>query len=192
MGRKPEGLPAGYYSLREYAKRKGVSHPAVRDAINAGKIERGTGYVEFGQNWYVVEAVADRQWYSHWTGRGNTNPALGVTLAPGGMDDDDDTDRATKNRIGLKDKEQLLDIALKKEKLLAQKKLTVPRADVDKALFAKAQEIRNELLSIPNRVIHNLRAAKTTHEAEQLLRTEIENSLRRLADAELKKTLDNI
>lgn len=167
-------------TISEYAKYRGVSRTAVYKAINSGKIIKGT-YKHTDGTPRIVKAVADAEWSS------NYNPAYDRVTQSGG------TPVPIRDKVNTSEKGEATLAAAKKAKAVYDAKLAeleykkkagilVEKDQVYKSLFAFGQELRNNLLNIPDRIMPDIRAAVTDSEAHSLLYEAIAKELEKLAE----------
>jgi hypothetical protein len=183
-------------SIREYARRRGVSDTAVRKAINSGKIERGRVFNDKGAP-EILESIANEEWAQY---APVVKPAKATTVtpiqsakpaapnptppapvvpheAPKPQAGTIAAARLVKEQLNAK----LLEIELK-EKL---GKL-VDKDKVYAALFSAGKELRVNLQTIPDRHIDDILAAPSRNEAHTILYNAIAEVLEQIT--ELGKT----
>lgn len=180
-------------SIREFARRVGVSDAAIRKAISSGRISKAVGRNPANGRPTVDYAMASEEWAASGGGAHSTNytpTAVSQTIRAAG-----NTDAA--NLGGAQAKSQPADavtmVAAKKAqavyiakiKELEYRKMAgilVEKDQVYKALFAFGQELRNNLLNIPDRIMPDIRAAVTDSEAHAMLYEAIANELDKLSE----------
>lgn len=183
-------------SLREYARRRGVSDTAVRKAINAGKIVEGRIF-ESGIP-RIIEAIADKEWNLYETRAKVTQnpttpatkpvkPAAPHTQAPAVVHPvQDHTNEPPKPPAGSLAAARLVQAQLKAKLLEIEVReksgRLVDRDKVYAALFSAGKELRTALQSIPDRFIDEIIAAGSRNEAHTVLYNAIADALERSAD----------
>lgn len=179
-------------SIRDFADRVGVSETAVRKAIKSGKIT-DKSIDRTNPNRPQIDALkAAAEWgKSYDPNRPRTSAVTDVIKvaatreAPRGKLVKDDpaqteegnklaTVRRTQAEIALQN--SALDLQIKKGKY-------VDKSKVYKALFKAGQDVRSTFQALPDRVIDNILAAKSRHEAHEILTDAISDALEQLADA---------
>lgn len=171
---------AKHLTVTEYAKRRGVSRTAVYKAIKAEKIVKGHYKGDDGYP-RIIPEIADQEWSN------NYNPAYDRVTKTGG------TPVSVKDRAEATEKGEATLAAAKKAKAVYDAKLAeleykkkagilVEKDQVYKALFAFGQELRNNLLNIPDRIMPDIRAAVTDSEAHAMLYEAIAKELEKLAE----------
>jgi hypothetical protein len=184
-----------WVSLREYARRKGVSDTAVRKAIKSGKISKALKTNAKNGRPLVNPDVADSEWSA------NHNPAHERVTRSGSsaFKDHADTsnasaDVASGSVLGNAGKGgEATFAAAKRAKAVYDAQLArldyetragklVPKADVYKALYSAGQELRTSLMAIPDRVVDEMLSAPSRNDAHQMLVEAIASSLEALVD----------
>lgn len=168
----------GLLSMNVYAKRIGVSHTLVQKALKQGKIIRG--YIAGKIDPYI----ANQEW--------------GRSYIPEFKDYEPDEPAATNDtrHIDIKKKENLVQKAQQTSAILRSKKLQlevkekegklIDRERANLAMAALGQMLRQEVLSVPARVIDLIMAVKDRDEAYQILYSELEMALRSTSDLKIK------
>lgn len=171
-------------SLREYARRLGVSDTAVRKAIKAGKIVKGV--VRKDGKPFIVQSVADAEW------RENHKPTMQVTQSGKHMFAETAN---VGDKASVPSSSEATFAAAKRAKAVYDAKLAelefkkksgslVDKNEVYKALYGAGQEMRAAFTSIPDRVIDDLLACKNRHEAHQKLTDAIYEALETFTNIE--------
>jgi hypothetical protein len=180
-------MPESAISIREYSRRVGVSDTAVHKAIRAGKISPDAITIHPGNGRRMIyESIASRDWKAHIESSGIESPASpGVKSSPSTTENrpapiresftpPDGTLQAARKA------KAVYDAKLAELKYKQQSGSLVPKDQVYSELFSKGQEIREALLAIPDRVIDQLRAAKSRAGAHKILTEAIHEELTRL------------
>ena len=189
-------------SMREYARRKGCSDPAVIKAVKTGKIVKGCVIDEHGKK-KINPEIADAEWASNSDPlRAKMGDRFDLSAAiPKGFE------RVPKPAIKAKLEpkhvvpsypavkslqDETLASARKAQEVYKAKIAEVDykkrigelvmKADVYKALFAFGQELRTQFQAIPDRVVDNMLAASNRNEAHNILYEAITVVLENLSD----------
>jgi hypothetical protein len=162
-------------SLREYARRRGISHVAVQRAVNAGRIRTVDGKID--------AELADREWRENTdpskprnriTGRPKQARTPGEPSEPmdfGGADGGSGTASGYARARAAREVAQAQLARLE----LEQKRGTLVEADqVRAAAFNTARRARDQLLAIPERLAAILAATTDAGEVLAILEREIE------------------
>ena len=189
-------------SIREYARRRGISDTAVRKAIKAGKIEKGL--TDIGGVPAILESIANQEWAQYAPVTREPKPASKTPLpnnptpaprpaqpvappqpqAPA-------SGEAPKPQAGTIAAARLVKEQLHAKKLELEIKVMmgklVDKEKVYSMLFNAGQEIRSTFQSIPDRFIDEIISAPSRNEAHALLYNAITDALERTA-----KRLDNL
>ena len=188
--------------MREYARRKGCSDPAVIKADKTGKIVKGCVIDEHGKK-KINPEIADAEWASNSDPlRAKMGDRFDLSAAiPKGFE------RVPKPAIKAKPEpkpvvpsysavkslqDETLASARKAQEVYKAKIAEVDykkrigefvvKADVYKALFAFGQELRTQFHAIPDRVVDNMLAASNRNEAHNILHEAITVVLENLSD----------
>ena len=177
-------------SIREYARRVGVSDTAVRKCIKAEKIVRGVEYDANGKP-YIIPSIANAEWaksydpsYERVTQSGGRATVYSAApqpiedaVAPPSTNQTTDTSLAAARRAQAVYKAKILELQMKeKQGSLVDKQF------VYKTLFEAGQEVRSALQAIPDRVIDNILAARSRNDAHKILFDAISDALEQLSD----------
>lgn len=188
-------------SIRAYARQLKIDEKAVRKAIDEGKIKRG--FVK--KTGKILASVADKEWgFVHKTPK----PQRGLSKAkvaeklkdnndkPNSPDQPESQDEDFSYTDLLKlvkisptlqyseaiRRKEILAIAMDKMKIEEMQGLLVRRADVDKSLFAVADQLKKSLQNVPNRIIDDIIAAPNKVEAINILTAEINSVLKTFSE----------
>lgn len=175
-------------SLREYARRRGVSHMAVQRAVNSGRISTVNGKIDPEQ--------ADREW------RENTDqskPRNRITGSPkharipgepsepmgfGAPDDNHGGNGTATGYAKARAARELYLAQLAKIELDRQRGTLVRADEVRIGAFNMARKARDQLMALPERVAAILAATQDSIEVQRILEEEIERICQEIADAE--------
>lgn len=185
-----ENLPETM-KLDEFAIHLGVSSEAVRKAVRFGRIIKG--YRKEGYRMIILPKIAIEEWRANFNHIEGQNTELGIKL--GVLDknylakpkkSDDPAERSLqdikKEQIRLKNQLTAVQLAKETGKLVDAQKVYA-------ALRNVASVLRNDLTSLPDRVIADIRSAQTDHDAWLILTTEIERILTDMANLTDEKML---
>jgi len=167
-------------SLRKYAAIVGVSHTAVAKAVKAGHIVKGWDTVAKK----IIVEEANKEWGNN-ANQKSTNNAQGnakeltdisftKSLTTG--QDYNQTGESISFQEARRRKE-VYNAELSRILALKEQGVYVEKQKVYSQLFDFAKQLRNSLQTIPDRIIDNLIASKTRHEAHSLLLNAINESL---------------
>lgn len=170
--------------IRAYARRRGVSHTAVRKAIETGRLSRAV-VREDGKPPRIDGDVADLEWRAQ-TDQAqqrepNGQPSLfpdGRTRGQRGSEEGLSFARVRAVREGIN--AQLAQIELDRER-----GRLVEREDVRAEAFETARRVRDRLLGVPVRLGPVVASKTDPTECELLIRTEIDAALDELSSREL-------
>jgi hypothetical protein len=175
-------------SQREYARRLGISHTAVQQAIASGRISTFRGKID--------PAVANRQW------RQNTDlskPRNRITgepkqrRAPDGLPqpmrlisamDAEGDDGAAAGYARARAARELYRAQLAKMELDRQRGVLVRADEAKIGAFNMARKVRDQLTALPDRLAATLAATQDPAEVQRILETEIERICLEIADTE--------
>lgn len=172
-------------SLREYGRRRGVSHVAVQRAVNSGRISTVDGKID--------PALADREWRENTdqskprnriTGRPKHARAPGEPSEPmdfGGADGGNGTATGYARARAAR---ELYQAQLAKMELDRQRGILVRADEVKVGAFNMARKARDQLIALPERVAAILAATQEPAEVQRILEEEIERICQEIADAE--------
>jgi hypothetical protein len=141
-------------SIREYARRRGVSDTAVHKAIESGRITTVSGKID--------PEAADKQWAE------NTNPAYHPSRAPQSSGND-----AKHSYQSSRAMREAYEAALKKLEYEERSGKLISAAQVEVEAFNAARIARDILLTIPHRVAPQIIGKSDISEIEKILRKEI-------------------
>lgn len=188
-------------SIREFARRVGVSDVAVGKAIAAGKIVQAIDYTnakrpkidpdvalqEWGKNYDPSYQRTDK--VNELMGEGAIPPKPTKAAKPTKPKPPvDDSEPEAPQRPGGKSlaeiKRQAAEVKLHISaiELKEKKGQLVDKDKVYKALFAAGQEVRTAFQAVPDRVIDDILAAKTRNEAHSVLFNAIADTLETLSE----------
>ena len=173
-------------SQREYARRLGVSHTAVQQAIASGRISTIGGRID--------PAVADRQWQEN---TDQSKPRNRITGAPrhrrqpdelprpmgmfGTMDAADDP-AAVAGFARARAARELYPAQLAKIELDLRRGILVRADEVRLQAFGRARKARDLLISAPDRVAATIAATDDPAEVRRILEGEIEHICREIEE----------
>lgn len=161
-------------SQREYARRLGVSNEAVSKAVREGKIKTGWSAKEKR----IIVEKADKEW-----GLLHKNTDVSSILDP---DDapaprprseakiqlNAETPFVEARRINEIIRGQIQALELKK-----QQGLLVSKDEINNQLFRLGQQLKSNIMNLPDKVIDNILASKSRAEAHLLLTNELHGAL---------------
>lgn len=174
--------------MREYARRRGISHVAVHKAIKTGRISTVDGKID--------PAQADREWLENTdqskprnrvTGkpkraRGKSTPSkpmdLGNDGEPGGGNG------AATGYAKARAARELYQAQLTKLELDRQRAILTRVDEVQVGAFNMARKARDQLIALPERLANILAATEDAAEVQLILDEEIEQICQEIADAE--------
>ena len=191
-------------SIREYARRKEMSDMYIRRMIKEGVITpRSITTNPNNGRPMILPLYAEEDWAMNYSTKGEVNrhrfrkskktyvkpkPKPSGTLpkvevdgladqpAPGTLPDGRKS-KAELDRLHAELKVQMAAIELRE-----RKGQLVDKDRVYTALFDLAQELRKEIMSVPDKTIDNIRAAKTRQEAHSYLYEALTNALTTIAE----------
>lgn len=189
-------------SVRAYAKSIGVDESAVRKAIREGKINKG--FIKSTKK--IKPSIANKEWgFQHQQPRAQRG--VSAAKAAEKMEQkalEKPTKKSQKpfenEEITGKDltyseliekiridpnlayseavrRKEILNIAKEKMNLEEQQGTLVRRSDVDKALYAKGDELKKDLLNLPARIIDEMLSAPNKVEATNIFLLELNEIL---------------
>jgi len=167
-------------SIREFAKRVGVSDVAVGKAIRSGKIVNGIDYSN-PKRPKIDPEIALKEWGKHVNPNYNREQTEKIqqhaeaSSAPADVAGGRSIAEIKRQQAEVKLRISALELKEKQGQLVDKDK-------VYKALFAAGQEVRTALQSIPDRVIDDLLAAQTRNESHQILFNAIADTLEMLSE----------
>jgi hypothetical protein len=167
-------------SIREFARRIGVSDVAVGKAIRSGKIVKGVDYTN-PKRPKIDPDVALKEWGKH------VNPNYSRQQTEKLHEHSDASPAPTDSPGGrslaeIKRQHEEVKLRMSALELKEKQGQLVDKQKVYKGLFAAGQEVRTALQAIPDRVIDDVLAAQTRNEAHQLLFNAIADTLEMLSE----------
>lgn len=165
-------------SIREYARRIGVSETAIRKAIKKGKIFRGYD----PDNKKIIPAYADKEY-------GSLMSESSAVPTSSGTKDNMGRVSLTKDMpyAEIKKAKELVQTKLLALELQREEGKLVNKEQVYKELFDFGRTMRTSLLQIPDRYIDDILRAPNRHEAYTILVKAITDSLALLSDTSTLK-----
>lgn len=136
-----------------------------------------------GKN-YLNRELALEQWRANWSGLGNASPKLTAALQADndGVMGEDEAMRHKTLVTKARDADTVYKSQLTKLKYDKEAGLVVNKQAVQIALFEFGREIRSDLTAIPARIVDYILAAKSRHEALQIMEKAIHEALTKLSD----------
>jgi hypothetical protein len=191
-------------SIREYARRKEMSDMYIRRMIKNGVITPRsiTAHPKNGRP-MILPLFAEEDWAMNYSTKGEVNrhrfrksnktyvkpkPKPGGPLPKVDLNDIPETPPPGTMPDGRKSKAELdrlhaeLKVQLSAIDLRERKGQLVDKDKVYSALFDLAQELRKEVMSVPDKTIDNIRAARTRQEAHSILYEALTNALTTIAE----------
>jgi hypothetical protein len=156
-------------SQREYGRLIGVSGEAVRKAIKAGYIVKG--WDEKAQRIYPNKANEE------WGKAFKEDVTVQDFKTPQNTNPNSITITSNDTLYEAKRKKEILSAKIMALDLAERQGVLVLKEAIYKELFAKGQEIRSDLLNMPNRCIDNIIAANDRNKAMLILTDEIVQTL---------------
>jgi hypothetical protein len=181
-------LEQGLISQREYARRLGISHTAVQQAIASGRISTLRGKID--------AAMADRQWIRNTDQSKPRNRITGQPkhrripdespqpmrlIAAAGSDGEDG---AAIGYARARAARELYQAQLAKIELDRQRGILVRADEVKVGAFNMARTARDQLIALPERLAAILAATQDPAEVQRILEEEIERVCQEIADTE--------
>ena len=175
-------------SLREYARRRGISHVAVQRAVNSGRISTVDGKID--------PAEADREWRENTdqskprnriTGRPSHTRPPGEPPVPMDFGAPDEAAGGNGTATGYakaRAARELYQAQLAKLELDRQRGVLIRADEVRVGAFNMARKARDQLIALPERVAAILAATQDPAEVQRILEEEIERICQEIADAE--------
>jgi hypothetical protein len=154
-------------SLRAYARHRGVSLPAVRKAIQSGRITT----TPEGK---IIPSRADAEW------RRNTNhkPQHRMTVNPSASGINYANERAIRERIRVR--RETIELRKREEKLIS-------RDEIQVAAFNRGRVLRDAMLNLADRVAAQIAAESEINKVHEILTTEIRRSILEFADGPINR-----
>jgi hypothetical protein len=188
-------------SIREFARRVGVSDVAVGKAITAGKIVEGIDYTN-PKRPKIDPEIALREWGKNYdpsyqrTDKVNENMGEGVEppkpatskpnppKPPKAYESDNEAPQQPGGKSLAEIKRQAAEVKLHISAIILKEKKgqLVDKDKVYRALFSAGQEVRTAFQAIPDRVIDDILASKTRNEAHSVLFNAIADTLDLLSE----------
>ena len=178
-------------SIREFARRKGVSDTAIHKHIKAGHLKECIRQLSNGRPALVAD-IAEREWTefgagthsAHFTKSKRSNGHI-VAQSGGSLPQSDGTMLAAK-----KAKEVY---AAKLAQLNYERAagMMVSKEKVYKAFYAVGAELKQAIEKIPDRIIDDILSATDRHEAHAILYAALNEALEKLSNFENYKFTDN-
>jgi hypothetical protein len=175
--------PAELVSLREYARRRSISHVAVIRAIRSGRISTVGGKID--------PKVADREWRentdpskprSRITGRPNHRRRPGEPSTPMNLDGYGASDTTAAGYARARAARELYRAQLPKLELDCRRGILVRADEVRLGAFNVARKARDQLIALPGRMSARIAAAGDPVEIRRILKEEIERICREIVD----------
>jgi len=182
-----------YAAHRKAQGLRGQSHVAVLKAIETGRLME-PAVRKVGNRWHIDPALADAQWAGNTDTSHAPDPPEPIEAEPPEPPTAPATPRrATRARqphIGgngpslaeAKRAQAVYKAERERLALMREKGELVPAEDVKTRWYEHGRAIRDNLISIPDRIASQLAASTDTREVHQLLSQEITGALRVLAD----------
>lgn len=181
-------------SGREYARRRGVSHTAVRKAIESGRIAEA---VKAGK---IDVDIANAKWSAN-TDQAQQRDAAALRArssagqgAQGKLFEEKKEHPEQSKQAALFNTSKAVreSYRAKKERLETEKLegSLVPRAKVDAALFRKGRTVRDSILTVPDRLCAELAAETDAARVRARLYDELEAALLELSSTILPDASD--
>lgn len=176
-------------SLRTYAKRRGISHEAVRQAIKTGRLKKSVVMVK-GEPKIADEALADKEWAANTdqskprnriTGDPKHRRAPGEQMQPMANDGGGDGGKGPSYAQSRAIREAYM-ARLAKLEFDEKSGKTIGADAVRVAIFNTARKARDMLMAVPDRVAPLVVGQTDAHEIHRILADE----MRRIA-AEVAK-----
>lgn len=186
-------------SLRSYAKPRGISHEAVRQAINAGRLVKSVVMVK-GEPKIADEALADQEWAANTDQSKPRNRITGdpkhrraskdAPMKP--MENDSGGDGASKGPSYAQSRaiREAYMARLAKIEFEEKSGKLVPADAARVAIFNTARKARDMLMAVPDRVAPLVVGQTDAHEIHRILMDEVrricaEIAKMRLPDADV-------
>lgn len=185
-------------SIREFARRVGVSDTAVLKAIRAEKIVKALDYSnpkrpkvdpdialqEWGKNYNPNYERTEKVNENMGSGKASPNPKTVEKKAKVDTSEKVDTSQPVNGKSLAEIKRNTAEVKLHLAALELKEKSgqLVDRDKVYKALFAAGQEIRTTFQSLPDRVIDDVLSARSRNEAHTVLFNAISDALETLSE----------
>lgn len=167
-------------TISEFARRMGLTHPAVAKAVNSGRLVESITYTPAGKV-RIDPKIAAEEWEK------NTDHALARNVKNGkGL-------RTAANPAVSENRAKLNEAKTEREQIAAQQaRLKFEResgrlVDIDKVredAFSMARQVRDRMMAIPDRIAAQAAAMKKRDEVHALIMGEIRRALEGLANAD--------
>ena len=168
-------------NLQAYAKHRkakglrGTSHVAVLRAIESGRLSE-PAVIKEGGRWHIDPTLADEQW------AGNTELRSVATLPEPPTRTRQAPSAGGPSLAEARRARTVYQAERERIALLREKGELVPAAEVKARWFEHGRAIRDNLMSIPDRIASQLAASTDAREVHVLLSEEITGALRVLAN----------
>jgi hypothetical protein len=166
-------------SIREFARRIGVSDVAVGKAIRSGKIVKGVDYSN-PKRPKIDQDVALKEWGKHVNP--NYNRQQTEKIQEQGYSGSAPAETSVRSIAEIKRQHEEVKLRMSALELKEKQGQLVDKDKVYKALFAAGQEVRTAMQAVPDRVIDDVLAAQTRNEAHQILFNAIADTLEMLSE----------
>jgi len=179
-------LSSELISQREYARRQGISHTAVQQAIASGRISTLHGKID--------PAMADREWRRNTDQSKPRNRITGQPMhrrAPGeppqpmrliGAREPEGDDGTATGYTRARAARELYQAQIAKIELDRLRGSLVRADEVKLGAFNMARKARDQLIALPERVAAIIAATQDQGEVQRILEEEIERICHELAD----------
>lgn len=184
--------PKGWVKISEYEKLIGISRKTISDAIRDGRIpaayvvkvrEEGTPVA-----YYIDPNNAAEAWLTKVNANRSLSKPIYTALSQFLGKGKKDVEVSTKMTLAdAQLMERIAKARLAQLDCKQREKELVERAEVESSLFALAKELRDALLSIPDRIIDNIMAAETRTQGHRIMYDAIADELDRLSDEGIRK-----
>lgn len=161
-------------SIREFARRVGVSDTAIRKAIKLGKIKMVQTGSQKGINYETgLQAVKDFGIGAIYNEKNTENNILEPTIPNVAAKTKADTATFQES----KRREAYFKSELARLEYEKESNILVNKQEVYKQLFALAKEIKNQILLVPDRCIDEILEAESRNESHTILLKELNETL---------------
>lgn len=182
-------------NVSDYAKHQSVARNAVYKAIERGRLLNCLSKNEKG-HWLIDVEIADNEWEAnldpannHSADNGRRGAAKRSSKIPDLPNASGKTaDSDTNTLVALKAKREAVNVKKAMIELAKMEGKLVEKEMVHKVLFAHGQQLREALLSIPDRLVDDLLACRDRMDAHKILYSAIEQALTDLASVEFIET----
>ena len=183
-------------SINEYAKHRGVSMPAIFNAIRRGKLT-GKSAKKVDGVWRIDLTAADLELSAnHQPHNGGDRRSKSAkesrpksqensakkTRAPENSEsnldeDDEEADGKSETFMQAKTRREILNADLAALELAEKEARLVPKAEVEREAFKVARMVRDSLLNIPDRVAAELAAETNQFRVHERLKLELRRAM---------------